>query len=47
MYVLESAEDLVDEGLKVCVGEGLAGADNGSEVAFHQLCMRVLVLPVL
>lgn len=37
VYVLEATEDLVDEGLKVCVGERLAGANDGSEIALHQL----------
>lgn len=35
--VLEAAEDLVDEGLEVGVGERLAGADDGREVALHEL----------
>ena len=37
VYVLQSAEDLVDEGLEVGVGQGLAGSDDGSQVAFHEL----------
>ena len=36
--VLEAAQDLVDEGLEVCVGEGLAGADDGGKIALHELC---------
>lgn len=36
--VLETAEDLVDEGLEVGIGQGLAGSDNGGEIALHQLC---------
>lgn len=39
--VLEAAQDLVDEGLEVSVGQGLAGSDNGSQVAFHELCSNV------
>ena len=35
--VFQAAEDLVDEGLKVSVGEGLARADDCSEIALHQL----------
>lgn len=34
--VLEAAEDLVDERLEMCVGEGLAAADDSREIAFHQ-----------
>ena len=34
--VLESAQDLVDEGLEVGVGEGLPGSDDSRQVAFHQ-----------
>lgn len=36
--VLETAEDLVDEGLEMGIGQGLAGTDNGSKIAFHELC---------
>ena len=39
--VLETAEDLVDEGLEVGVGQGLATADNGSQITFHQLLVQV------
>lgn len=35
--VLETAENLVDKRLEVGVGQGLAGSDNGSEVALHEL----------
>jgi len=35
--VLQTAQDLVDERLEVGVGEGLARADDGCEVAFHEL----------
>ena len=38
--VLEAAENLVDEGLEVSVGKWLAGPDDSSEIAFHQLCKR-------
>jgi hypothetical protein len=34
--VFETAEGLVEEGLEVGVGEGLAGADDGVEVGFHE-----------
>lgn len=37
MDVLETAQDLVDEGLEVGVGQGLAGANDGRQVAFHKL----------
>jgi hypothetical protein len=40
--VLESAEDLVDEGLEVGVGERLAGPDDGGEIALHQFWDLVL-----
>jgi len=36
--VLQTAEDLVYEGLEVCVGEGLTGTDDGCQIALHQLC---------
>jgi hypothetical protein len=36
--ILEAAQDLVDEGLEVGIGKRLAGADNGSQIAFHELC---------
>jgi hypothetical protein len=42
--VLEAAEDLVDEGLEMRIGEGLAGADDGGEIAFHELCVRVVLV---
>ena len=35
--VLQAAQDLVDEGLEVGVGEGLAGADDGGQIALHEL----------
>lgn len=35
--VLQTAQDLVDEGLEVGVGEGLAGADDGGQIALHEL----------
>jgi hypothetical protein len=36
--VLETAKDLVDERLEMRIGQGLAGADNGREITFHQFC---------
>lgn len=42
--VFEAAEDLVDEGLEVSVGQGLTGTNDRSEIAFHQLCAEVFVL---
>lgn len=35
--VLETAQDLVDEGLEVGICQWLAAADDGSQIAFHQL----------
>lgn len=35
--VLQAAQNLVDEGLKVCIGEWLPRADDGCKVALHQL----------
>jgi hypothetical protein len=37
--VLQTAQDLVDEGLEVGVCKGLARADDGCQVAFHELCV--------
>lgn len=45
--VFETAEDLVDEGLEVGVGERLAGADDGCEVALHQLLIKVCLVEVV
>lgn len=39
--VLETAENLVDEGLEVSVGQGLAAADNGSQITLHQFLVQV------
>jgi hypothetical protein len=39
--VFQSAENLVDERLEVGVGEGLAGTDNRSEIAFHKFYAEV------
>lgn len=36
--VLETTEDLVDEGLEVGIGQRLAGADDSRQITFHQLC---------
>ena len=36
--VLEAAQDLVDEGLEVGVGEGLARPNNGGQIALHEFC---------
>ena len=35
--VLQAAQNLVDEGLEVGVGEGLARADDGGQIALHEL----------
>lgn len=39
--VLETAQDLVDEGLEVGVGQWLARAYDGGQVAFHEFWARV------
>ena len=39
MNVLQTAEDLVDEGLEVCVCERLSGSDDGRKVTLHQFYM--------
>jgi hypothetical protein len=36
--ILETAEDLVDEGLEVSIGQWLPRSDDGRKIAFHQLC---------
>ena len=41
--VLQTAENLVDERLEMCVGEGLAGSNNGCQVTLHQLCAIVSI----
>lgn len=43
--VLKTAEDLVDEGLEVGIGQRLAGADDSSQITFHQLC--TIISPAL
>ena len=35
--VLETAEDLVNEGLEVRICQGLTGADDSSKIALHKL----------
>jgi hypothetical protein len=42
--VLETAEDLVDEGLEVGVGKGLSGSNNGSQITLHQLYAESVIL---
>lgn len=39
--VFQTTKNLVDEGLEVGVGQGLAGADNGRQVALHELLVEV------
>lgn len=39
--IFETAENLVNKGLEVGVGQGLAGTNNGGKVAFHQLYCSV------
>lgn len=43
VYVLQTAEDLVDERLEMSIGEGLPGSNDSRKVAFHQLCNRAHV----
>lgn len=47
--VLQTAEDLIDKGLEVCIGQGLARADDSRQVALHQFCnvVRREVLPLV
>lgn len=46
MNKFETTENLVDEGLEVRVSQRLAGANDGCQVAFHQLC-RIINIPSL
>ena len=39
--IFQAAEDLVDEGLEVGVGEWLAGSDDCCEIAFHEFLVYV------
>lgn len=39
--IFKTAENLVNEGLEMGIGKRLAGTDNGSQIALHQLCRRV------
>jgi hypothetical protein len=39
--VFQAAEDLVDKGLEMGVGEGLAGSDDCCEIAFHEFCIKL------
>jgi hypothetical protein len=36
VYILETAQDLVDKGLEMRVGEGLTGSDDGCQIALHE-----------
>jgi hypothetical protein len=56
VYVLETAQDLVDKGLEMGIREGLAGSDDGRQIALHEFCCdispvlryctgRILVVP--
>lgn len=38
MNVFQTAEDLVNERLEMGVGKRLAGTNDGSKIALHQLC---------
>jgi len=37
MNVLEAAQDLIDEGLEMSVGQRLAGPYDGCQIALHEL----------
>ena len=37
--VLQTAQDLVYEGLEVCIGKRLSRPDDGRQIAFHELCV--------
>jgi hypothetical protein len=41
VYVFQPAQDLVDEGLEMGIGEGLSGSDDGGEIALHELYFEV------
>jgi hypothetical protein len=43
VYVFQSAQDLIDEGLEMCVGEGLSRSNDSSEIAFHEFYLDVRV----
>lgn len=45
--VLETAEDLVDERLEVCVGQRLARSDDGGKIALHELFVKVGLVEVV
>ena len=38
MDILQTAQNLIDEGLEMGVGKWLARADDGCQVALHELC---------
>ena len=44
--IFQSAQDLVDERLEMCIGEGLAGSNDGSKIAFHKLCIRISICQI-
>ena len=39
--VLQTTEDLIDEGLVVCISKGLTGPDDGMEICFEQFDVQV------
>ena len=43
MDIFQTTKDLIDEGLEMRIGERLAGANDGGEIAFHKL-WRVLAI---
>lgn len=36
--VLQSAQDLVNEGLEMCISEGLPGSNDSRQIALHEFC---------
>ena len=47
MDILQPAEDLIDEGLEVCIGKWLSGPDDSSQITFHQLLVEICLVEVV
>ena len=45
--VLQSTENLIDEGLEVRIGKWLSGANDSSQIAFHQLLVEICLIEVV
>lgn len=39
--ILQTAQDLINEGLEVRIGQGLARTDDSGQITFHQFCKVV------